>query len=175
MLHATWLGEPADGLELARTVLLGRHDEVSPGTAGDLLVLTARAAIDATVGGTVSERRDVARSLDELRAAMHYDPFSGMSVMADRACLPQWDAEKQRLLGRDTVEAWVEAAATWDALDRPHDAAYCRWRAAQAALRDGHGTVAARFLKKAATGAREHVPLTQAIAETAGATGRRGG
>ncbi|HSF34813.1 MAG TPA: AAA family ATPase [Nocardioides sp.] len=175
LLHATWLGEPADGLELARTVLLGRHDEVSPGTAGDLLVLTARAAIDATVGGTVSERRDVARSLDELRAAMHYDPFSGMSVMADRACLPQWDAEKQRLLGRDTVEAWVEAAATWDALDRPHDAAYCRWRAAQAALRDGHGTVAARFLKKAATGAREHVPLTQAIAETAGATGRRGG
>ena len=49
---------------------------------------------------------------------------------------------------------------------RPHEAAYCRWRAAQAALRDGQGTVAARLLKRAAADAREHVPLSQAIAAT---------
>ena len=49
--YAAWMGVPADGLHLARAVLIGRHDEVSPGTAGDLLVLTARAAADATIAG----------------------------------------------------------------------------------------------------------------------------
>jgi hypothetical protein len=172
-LHrAIWLGNPADGLERARIVLVGRHDEVAPGIAGDLLAIIARAAADATVADTSTERRRVARGLDELRGAMHHDPFAPDAVLADRAALPQWEAETRRLLGRDTVEAWVEAAATWRDLDRPHDAAYCRWRAAQAALREGHGTLAARLLKKATTGAREHVPLTQAIAETAAATGR---
>lgn len=174
-LHfAAWMGDPADGIPLARAVLLGRHDEVAPGTAGDLLVLTARTAVDASTAGTGSERRTVARSLDELRAAMHHDPFSRTSVLADRACLPQWDAERLRLLGQDTVEAWLGAATTWHDLERPHDAAYCRWRAAEAALREGRGTVAARVLKRAAVDAREHVPLTHAIAETA-ATGRRRG
>ncbi|HYJ26674.1 MAG TPA: ATP-binding protein [Nocardioides sp.] len=165
--YAAWMGVPADGLRLARAVLIGRHDEVSPGTAGDLLVLAARAAADATIAGDVSERKAVALSLDDLRAAMHHDPFSRGSVLADRACLPQWIAEKQRLLGHDTVEAWAEAASTWRDLDRPHDEAYCRWRTAQAALRHGHGTMAARLLKQAAARAREHVPLARAIAQTA--------
>ena len=48
----------------------------------------------------------------------------------------------------------------------PHDAAYCRWRGAQVALATGQGTVAARLLRRAARDAREHVPLSTAIAET---------
>jgi len=168
--HAVWMGDPAAGIRLAKTVLLGRHDEVAPGTAGDLLVLTARGAADATVAGDVSERRAVAHSLDDLRSAMHHDPFAPQAVLADRACLPQWIAENHRLLGHDTVEAWAEAASTWRDLDRPHDEAYCLWRAAQAALRQGHGTMAAKLLKQAAGRAREHVPLGQAITATAGAT-----
>ena len=83
------------------------------------------------------------------------------------ANLISWRAELARLAGSQGVESWRAAATAWDALDRPHDAAYCRWRAAQCALRDGQGTVAARLLRRAAADAREHVPLSEAIAATA--------
>jgi tetratricopeptide (TPR) repeat protein len=81
------------------------------------------------------------------------------------------DAEQARGDQADTADQWVGAARGWDRLHRPHDAAYCRWRAAQAALRQGQGTLAARLLKKAAADAGEHVPLSRAIAATA--AGRR--
>ncbi|MCY4727083.1 AAA family ATPase [Nocardioides sp. STR2] len=168
--HVIWWGDPAEGLELAETVLVGRHDEVAPGIAGELLAIVTRAAADATAADPTAERTGVARRVDGLRAAMHHDPFAPDAVLADRAALPQWQAEKQRLLGRDTIETWAEAAATWHDLDRPHDEAYCQWRAAEVALRDGHGTVAARLLRQAAARAREHVPLAQAIARTATGT-----
>jgi hypothetical protein len=67
----------------------------------------------------------------------------------------------------DTPEIWATAAGEWEKITRPHDAAYCRWRAAQAALRDGQATLAIRMLKRAAADAREHVPLQRAIAATA--------
>jgi hypothetical protein len=169
LMHAAWFGEPAGGLELAKRVLLGRRGEVSPGTVGDLLVLTAQTAADAATAAPGQDRRRAIHDLEAVRGAMHHDPFSRTSVMADRACLPQWEAEKRRLLGQDTVEGWTAAASTWRDLDRPHDEAYCQWRAAQVALRDGQGTLAARLLKQAASGAREHVPLSGAIAATSGA------
>ena len=62
---------------------------------------------------------------------------------------------------------WSSVASAWDTLRAPHEAAYCRWRAAQAAIRDGRGTLAARLLTKAVADAREHVPLSEAIAATA--------
>ena len=77
-----------------------------------------------------------------------------------------WEAELARLEDTGSVDQWARAATGWDRLTRPHDAAYCRWRAAQVALREGQGTVAARLLKRAATAAREHVPLSHAIAAT---------
>jgi hypothetical protein len=80
-------------------------------------------------------------------------------------------AELARAVREDHVPAWADAATLWDALGRPHDAAYCRWRGAEAALRDGQGTVAARLLKRAATDAREHVPLAGAIAAGGVVTG----
>lgn len=166
--HTVWTGRPAEGLELAKRVLVSRHDEVAPGTAGELLALTARAAVDATIVAPALDRRDVDRSLDELWVGLHHDPFEGQAVLADRSYRLQWNAEKRRLFGRDTVEGWVRAAQTWHDLERPHDEAYCQWRAAQAALREGHGTIAAQLLAQAATRTREHVPLARAIAVTAG-------
>ena len=77
-----------------------------------------------------------------------------------------WDAELARTGQTDTADQWARAATAWDGLRSPHESAYCRWRAAQCALRDGQGTVAARLLKKAARDAREHVPLSEAIAAT---------
>ena len=43
----------------------------------------------------------------------------------------------------------------------PPRAAYCRWRAARAALREGRGTLAHRLLTRAAGEATQHVPLSR--------------
>ena len=48
------------------------------------------------------------------------------------------------------MDGWVAAAAAWDRLTRPYDAAYCRWRGAQVALATAQGTLAGRLLKRAA-------------------------
>jgi hypothetical protein len=82
------------------------------------------------------------------------------------ACTAQWEGEVARAVGRDTVEHWTRAAMEWDRLERPHDAAYCRWRGAQVALRDGRAALATRLLRHAATDATEHVPLLRAISAT---------
>ncbi len=95
-------------------------------------------------------------------------------ALADDRSLATHRAAFEAELGHDrpgSLERWTRAAAGWDDLERPHDAAYARWRAAQTALRDGHGTVAQRLLRRAAADATAHVPLARAIATTA-ATGR---
>ncbi|SFA77450.1 AAA ATPase domain-containing protein [Nocardioides alpinus] len=166
-LHEVWTGDPGAGLRALVSALHGRHDEIAPGTVGDLLLLASRAAADMCAAAPADERRDAARTLETFRAGLHHDPFEPSAVLADRAAAPQWAAELGRLHGEDHVDAWLAAIRTWDSLSRPHDAAYCRWRAAQCALRDGQGTVAPRLLKRAARDAHEHVPLSEAIARTA--------
>ena len=95
------------------------------------------------------------------------DPFGERATdAAIPAHAASWRAELARIDGTATVEVWRRAAAEWDRLVRPHDSAYCRWRAAQVALRDGQGTIATRLLKRARTDARQHAPLTDAIAAT---------
>ena len=166
MQHDTWAGDPSDAFRRFESLVDSRHDEISPGTVGDLLALGARAAADSTGRSSSSERREVSRSLLGIRRRLHHDPYDPPAVRADRAAEPQWSAELARIRRQDTVETWLAAVRRWDGLDRPHDAAYCRWRAAECALRDGAGSTSARLLKRAASDAREHVPLSQAIART---------
>ncbi len=64
------------------------------------------------------------------------------------------------------MRPWLAAAAEWDGLDRPHDAAYARWRAAQASIAAGHAGRAPALLRRAARDAREHAPLLAAILAT---------
>jgi len=107
-----------------------------------------------------SQARDlIARVTVRLNGRDQRDPYL-------RAYLATAEAEVARAFGRHDPGPWTRVASAWDVLTRPHDAAYCRWRAAQATLREGHGTVAARLLKRAAAGAREHVPLSRAITTT---------
>jgi DNA-binding CsgD family transcriptional regulator len=47
------------------------------------------------------------------------------------------EAEHGRARGEARPEAWSEAAATWDRLERPPLAAYCRWRQAEALVAAG--------------------------------------
>ena len=121
------------------------------------------------VGARVSPRLRVAFEVSDAESAVHDLTAAGASVIAPPTRPAQataWAAESARLPGRPTVDMWAAVARHWDRLDRPHDAAYCRWRGAQVALATDQGTIALRLLRRAAREAREHVPLSAAIAET---------
>lgn len=138
--------------------------------AAHVFVMRARAAADLAVDERMerSAREHLRSSVEALRSASAADPFGPEAVGADVAAhTTTWRNELDRVVDRDSVQAWGHAASQWDALHRPHDAAYARWRAAQCALREGQGTLATRLLTRAARGAREHVPLSRAIAGTA--------
>ena len=119
-----------------------------------------------------AERAALRATLVDAVSAASHDPFGPAAVgRAAAAHAATWRAEVARVAGTERTSDWVGAATEWDRLTRPHDAAYCRWRAAQVSLREGQGTIAARLLKRAASDAREHVPLSEAIATTAAGAG----
>jgi hypothetical protein len=160
-----WRGNPAAARRLLTDALNALSDGPGSLRAGALLNLLAWATAD-LVGGRGSS--DAAESVVQARLSLFSDPLAADAVMGDHAAqASQWDAELSRLRGNPDPVLWAAAATEWDRLDRPHDSAYCRWRGAQAALAMGQGTAAHRLLRRAATDAREHVPLSQAIAETA--------
>jgi hypothetical protein len=150
-------------LEGAVGFLLGTdNSRLAAGAAA----LTARAAAD-------RGDRAAAVRLRALVAGAADDPFGPRAIgVAAPAWHLTWLAELARLDAADTVDGWARAAVTWDGLHRPHDAAYCRWRAAECALRGGQGTIAAKLLRRAAADARGHVPLSEGIAATGAATSR---
>lgn len=117
---------------------------------------------------SASDRRRLVHQLRAAVASARTDPFAVADCdVSVPACRQSWLAELSRIDGTESVAGWASAAAEWDRIRRPHDAAYCRWRAAEVALRDGEGTTAHRLLTRAATDAHTHVPLAQAIAATA--------
>jgi DNA-binding CsgD family transcriptional regulator/tetratricopeptide (TPR) repeat protein len=69
--------------------------------------------------------------------------------------LAQAEAEHERARGVARPKAWSEAASTWERLERPPLAAYCRWRQAEALVAAG------------ASRADATVPLRQAHAVAA--------
>lgn len=163
-----WAGDVDEVVRLLDEALRVVVDADDTRYHGELLACFARATADA-LGSTddVGRRRAAGAAARAWCARAPHDPFDSPGVEASgRAVRHQWEGELGRIV--DTVDQapWVRAAVEWDALARPHDAAYCRWRAAQCALREGRGGVAARLLKRAATDAREHVPLSEAIAAT---------
>jgi hypothetical protein len=128
------------------------------------LVATARAAAEIDARGSSEHLQELAARCG-LLAPEHRDD---RDLVAHREALA---AELARLDATHRADQWAALATRWDDLARPHDAAYCRWRAAQCALRNGQGTLAARLLKKAAADTREHVPLSEAIAATRAGAG----
>jgi hypothetical protein len=165
-----WRGQPARAcarLGAALAVVLGSELAVRCGTH---LLLLARATADRATseGHGLGTRSGAAADLRNLSRQAPIDPFGAQLTPEARTALGStWKAELARITGVDTTETWSAAASAWDPMVRPHDAAYCRWRAAQVALEIGQGTLAARLLRRADRDAREHVPLTNAIARTA--------
>ena len=164
-----WLGRPRDAWQrLLRILDTVTATDVVAGI-GVLLVLAARAAADLCEGqprGSPARRRCAERLVAAHRAAAG-DPIKG-----DPAVTASWAAEVQRLHGRSEVGPWLLAAAAWDAVGRPHDAAYARWRAARIELAAGDVPGARKLLARAEKDAREYAPLLAAIRGTrADATG----
>jgi hypothetical protein len=128
------------------------------------LVAAARGAAEESLAGeagALDPVRDlVSRVSHRLRPADARDPQV-------RTHLGTAAAELARAARRDRLATWADAARGWDGLGRPHDVAYCRWRGAQVALREGQTTAATKLLRRAARDAREHVPLSAAITRTA--------
>ena len=166
-----WRGSPERALSSLRRLLDDCVGSISMQVASLLglsFVLAARAAAD--LGGHDPQagrlRAAHLRDLTELKARAAVDPFSTTTPADVPALAAGWQAETARLAGQPSLELWAMAAGEWDKLSRPHDAAYCRWRGAQVALATDQGTIALRLLRRAAREAREHVPLSTAIAET---------
>jgi tetratricopeptide (TPR) repeat protein len=166
-----WAGRPRAAVDRLLGVLRYVVTTDVSAHAGGAMVLAARGAADVvdSSSATPATRRELLGVLHGLHAESRRDPFAPLPTMAAHHALgASWAAELSRLAGQQSVETWLIAASAWDKLARPHDAAYCRWRGAQVALSTGQGTVAMRLLSRATREAREHVPLSAAITETAG-------
>jgi tetratricopeptide (TPR) repeat protein len=159
-----WQGQAAQGFDRLVPLLreLADLDEVVYAAAYFLLATRAAADLAEAEMYDPTGRTRLAQLLVGIRSRSIHEPLAH-----DPAHRVSWDAELSRLDGTATVDHWVRAAGAWARLGRPHDSAYCGWRGAQVALADGQGTVAGRLLRRAAADARQHVPLSDAIARTA--------
>jgi len=163
-----WDGRPQSAYDRMVQVLAGA-DAASLPLMGSCFVLAARAAADlAQLSATERRRAELQQQLHQLKVAATVDPFGPGAPSGDRTASGYtWKAELARLDGTQTVEDWVAAAAEYDKLERPHDAAYCRWRAAEVAVANGQAAAATKLLRRAAREARAYVPLSSAIQQTA--------
>ncbi|MGH3362141.1 MAG: ATP-binding protein [Nocardioides sp.] len=162
-----WLAKPEHAWAGLFPALEAGLDKPVVGDTCENFVVVARAGAD-VADRARGRAATVRRTLIGLRERAVVDPLGPAPAPIVRAAATaQWDAELARVDHLDTVEQWNLAATAWDALRSPHDAAYCRWRGAQVALRTGQSGLATKLLRRAAKDAREHVPLTEAIRETA--------
>ena len=136
-----WLRNPQTALEQAEAVL-AESIEVNQGAlsgllhalTAPLLTLSVRACADLAeharanqddMALTVAQRR--AAKLSEMHQQIQPDPFTlGPLRPTATADAATWQAEWTRLRGPSDPRSWEHAAAAWDALTRPHRAAYAR-------------------------------------------------
>jgi tetratricopeptide (TPR) repeat protein len=142
-----WCGRPRQALDHLLEVLQESVATAASAEVGADLALAARAAADVAdaLGATNATRSELREQLQRVYDQARTDPFARSGCFLARpAHGAAWAAEMARLTDVPSLELWRAATRHWDALGRPHDAAYCRWRGAQVALADGQGTVAAR-------------------------------
>jgi DNA-binding CsgD family transcriptional regulator len=178
-----WRGAPGVAFEQSHALLV-RSAAADQGTlsgplltlAGRLLNLALRACADLAERARTSRDSEAlntaqrrADQLSELHQQVTPDPFTPgplrPTAAADYAI---WQAEWSRLRDESDAEMWEQAATSWDALTRPHRAAYARWRQAEALLAAPQGRAAASTVLRTAAGqAVQHVPLSTAIHDLA--------
>jgi DNA-binding CsgD family transcriptional regulator/tetratricopeptide (TPR) repeat protein len=104
----------------------------------------------AELAALASARRDADALRDRLRRARKLLTVARRAAAAASAITPNADgwrvlaeAEYERAHRRPRPGTWSEAAATWERLERPPLAAYCRWRQAEALVAAGASRVEA--------------------------------
>lgn len=158
-----WRGLPTRALDHIGHGIAGQTATSWSPYTGSLLILAARAAADVAELDP-SRRPALAERLSSWHRQWSPDPLSPDAAHAAApATRSTWRAELGRLSGTARMPDWTGAAEQWDLVGRPYDAAYCRWRAAELALRHGEATRAARLLRRAHAQAHGHVPLLQVI------------
>jgi ATP/maltotriose-dependent transcriptional regulator MalT len=139
---ALWRGDPDAALARLSRALAGVGDVADPFYIAPLFAVAARAHADAAVaarGMRDGERASTAaRAAKDLAADLHarldvrFNPPE--AERHARVCA----LEARRAAGEDDAAGWAEAAADWEAFERPYLAAYARWREAEAALSSGN-------------------------------------
>ncbi|MGY2704318.1 lambda repressor-like predicted transcriptional regulator/tetratricopeptide (TPR) repeat protein [Nocardioides sp. HB32] len=161
-----WSGRPQMALDRLLIVIRRAVRTDASAFIGPLLCLAARAAADKMeISADLDHDRDrLLHTLRDLRDATARDPFRpSLAFGANKALAATWAAEIARLAGQPSVDRWTRAANEWHQLPRPHDEAYCLWRAGQSALTRGQATTGAKLLRRARVLAHQHVPLRNAI------------
>jgi DNA-binding CsgD family transcriptional regulator/tetratricopeptide (TPR) repeat protein len=74
-----------------------------------------------------------------------HDAATGEIGVLARLCA----AELARVTSTDTYDEWLAVAGGWDTLSQPYRAAYVRWRAAEAGVRNRRSTAAGRAAREA--------------------------
>jgi DNA-binding CsgD family transcriptional regulator len=169
---ALWLADPESVLTDALPILIHIANTDRVRFAAQLFVLALQACADQAEtaraigdGALLHSTLQRAERLAQVRESATADPFADRP--APVTCFAfglTWNAEWSRLHGPTSPGAWERAALAWDALTRPHRAAYARWRQAEALLAQPRGRArAAEVLRTAAAHAAQHIPLTQEI------------
>ena len=137
-----------------------------------LLVAAAGAAAD--VADAARARRDEGALSSAVRTVARVKELATIFGAGTRhrvqkeGELGEMTAELLRAEGADDPQAWRAAAETWTRLGRPHRAAYCDWRLAQALLdADADRAEVKAALREAFAAADGHAPLRDAVTELA--------
>jgi DNA-binding CsgD family transcriptional regulator len=141
---ALWQHEPAEAERMAGQGLSLVEQGDEQRFAGPLVVLALRAAADSAedararrAGKAAAGAMQRGQSLVERARRLHPDPLcaDGSWWLDGRALALTGLAELARLEDRNDPRRWSEAAEAWEALDRPFQVAYARWREADALAR----------------------------------------
>jgi DNA-binding CsgD family transcriptional regulator/tetratricopeptide (TPR) repeat protein len=152
---ATWQGDHGSALSVAAKAV--RH--LADTEEHMVLVGLCSSGLRATADAAERTRNRRARPAEtpELHAAGEWllscarrsVALLGDSRSEARANAATCEAEFTRLELRSDAGQWAAAAASWDALSRPYEAAYARWRQAEALLAARASKAAAGVLRQA--------------------------
>jgi DNA-binding CsgD family transcriptional regulator/tetratricopeptide (TPR) repeat protein len=154
---ALWGGRPGDARTEIADALRRLEGHGDPLYTPVLFWLGVRAEADAATAarGQGLEREEesaavLVNGLEQLIARSSIKEAAPEGV----AYLALCRAEQMRLVGAPAADAWAAAAAAWEGLDQPYQAAYARWREAEAVLVAGQARAqAAAALGRAREGA----------------------
>jgi DNA-binding CsgD family transcriptional regulator/tetratricopeptide (TPR) repeat protein len=151
-----WAGDPAAALASAESglALVSGGDETR--FAGLLVALASRALADAAEAARADQDRQALRRCREAAAGLRQRASEMVPSPLDGERHPLLEGRANELTIRaeltrcetatDAADLWSDAAAAWAEVSRPFQAAYARWREAEAlvlAKRPGQGPVTA--------------------------------